>query len=87
MNYLTADEDMCDRLRGILEPVEIRDEAGKLLGLYTPHVPPEVLAAYEEAKKSMEREEVKRRTAADHGKQGSPLSEVLKRIQAREASG
>src|ERR1700722_1847959 len=47
MNYLTADEAMCDHLRGVLEPVEIRDEKGKLLGQYTPFVSAEERALYE----------------------------------------
>ncbi|MGC1649687.1 MAG: hypothetical protein WA741_28010 [Candidatus Sulfotelmatobacter sp.] len=85
MNYLTADESMCDRLRGILEPVEIRDAEGKLLGHYTPYVSPEVLAAYEKARTLFDPAEMQRRRESAKG-QGRPFSEVIRRLQAEEYS-
>jgi hypothetical protein len=36
MNYLTADQPLLDRLAGVMEPVEIRDPSGKVVGQYTP---------------------------------------------------
>ena len=42
MNYLIAHEAMVARLTGIVEPVEIRDPAGKVLGKFTPEVSAEV---------------------------------------------
>lgn len=86
MNHLTADEDLLDRLRGIVEPVEIRDPEGKLLGVYTPHVTAEVRALYERAKSLFNPAEVKRRAEAEKG-QGAPLSEVWERLRAVEKKG
>jgi hypothetical protein len=86
MNYLTADEDLLDRLRGIVEPVEIRDPEGKLLGVYTPHVTPEVRALYEKARKLFDPEEIKRRKTAEHG-QGKTTAEVLEYLKSLETQG
>jgi hypothetical protein len=36
MNYLIADEALLERLAGVMEPAEIRDFNGKVLGLFTP---------------------------------------------------
>jgi len=36
MNQITADETLRARLHRILEPVEVRDEEGRLMGHYTP---------------------------------------------------
>ena len=85
LSYLTADENVCDFLRGVMEPVEIRDGEGKLLGLFNPHIPPEVQAQYDKAKKLFDATEIKRRKAEEQGK-GSSLAEVLQRIQSREVA-
>src|SRR5262245_52867559 len=83
MNYLTADESMCDHLRGVLEPVEIRDATGKVLGVFTPHVPGEVLARYEKARKLFDPAEAERRLAEQKG-QGAPFEQVMRRLEALE---
>jgi hypothetical protein len=36
MNYLTADQELIERLAGVREPAEIRDPSGKVLGRFTP---------------------------------------------------
>ena len=36
MYHLTADQELLERLAGIMEPVEIRDANGKLIGQFTP---------------------------------------------------
>ncbi|HTU88950.1 MAG TPA: hypothetical protein VMF69_02535 [Gemmataceae bacterium] len=36
MSYLTADQALLDRLAGIMEPAEIRDSDGKVIGRFTP---------------------------------------------------
>lgn len=89
MSYLTADNPLLDRLRGIVEPVEIRDPNGKVLGHYTPVMTPEVAALYEKAKALFgpeELEEAERAAAAERG-QGRPLSEILQDLQAMEKRG
>ena len=83
MNYLTADEAMCDHLRGVLEPVEIRDEKGKLLGQYTPFVSAEERALYEKVRQRIDLTEIDRRVAAGQG-QGVPLAEVIRRLESGE---
>jgi hypothetical protein len=86
MNHLTADESMCDHLRGVLEPVEIRDAQGKLLGHYTPFVSPEERALYEKVRNSLNLDELKalRETARGPGK---PLAEIIRRLEAGEQTG
>jgi hypothetical protein len=36
MYHLTADQELLDRLAGIMEPAEIRDANGKVIGRFTP---------------------------------------------------
>ena len=86
MNYLTADEDLLDRLRGIVEPVEIRDPGGNVLGHYTPVVSPEVRERYEKARKLFDPAEIQRRKAAEHG-QGKTTAEVLAYLESLEKQG
>ena len=86
MNYLTADEELLDRLRGIVEPVEIRDPDGKVLGHYTPVVSPEQRERYEKARQLFDPEEIKRRKAAEHG-QGKTTAEVLEYLKSLETQG
>ena len=85
MNFLTADESMCDHLRGILEPVEIRDVTGKLLGTYTPYVSAEERAAYEKARSLFDPVEMKRRMETQGG-EAKPFAEMIRRLEAGEFS-
>jgi hypothetical protein len=80
MNFLTADESMLARLRGIVEPVEIRDPDGNVLGQYTPIVSSEKQALYAKALKLFDLEEAKR-VAAMKG-QGYTLAEVKQHLQS-----
>ncbi len=48
MGHIIADKEMELSLRGILEPIEIRDALGQLLGHYVPYVSPERKAFYRE---------------------------------------
>lgn len=81
-NYLTADDDMRDWLYGILEPVEIRDSRGQVLGVFTPHVPVELLALYEKAKADVDVAELKRRI--QEGGQRRTTAQVLERLRDQE---
>jgi hypothetical protein len=86
MSYLTADNLLLDRLRGIVEPVEFRDPDGKVLGRYTPAVRPHVAAMYEKAKAFFgpeELEEAERAIAAERG-QGRLLDEILQYLQVTQ---
>lgn len=77
MNHLTADQVLLERLAGIMEPVEIRDPSGKVLGRFTP-----VFADEQETRERAARYfdlAAAQRTAAQKS-QGSSLEEVWRRI-------
>ena len=82
MSHLTATESMLEQLRGIVEPVEIRDARGKVLGLYTPVLSPEEEELYRKAATLFDPEELDRIEASEH--EGRPLAEVWERIRASE---
>ena len=85
MNYLTADQELLERLAGAMEPVEIRDPNGKVLGRFTP-----VFADENERKERAARYfdlAAAERDLADDQHQGLPLAEVWKRIHAGEIHG
>ncbi len=84
MNYLTADQALLERLAGVMEPVEIRDTDGKVLGRYTPVFSDEKDAS-ERAAKYFDLAEAER-TLAENS-HGSSLAEVWKRIHAGEIQG
>ncbi len=83
MNHLTADKNICGWLRGVLEPTEIRDGKGKLLGVFTPQVSAELRAQYEKAKELFDLDEAQHIAATE--REGLPLAEVWKRIHAHES--
>jgi hypothetical protein len=86
MNYLTADQAFLEKLEGVMEPIEIRDPKGKVLGRFTPSVSAEAFARYEEAKRLFDPAEVKRRKEAEHGC-GYTIDQVLEHLQSLESSG
>ncbi len=83
MPFITADNAMLLRLRGILHPVEIRDAGGQVLGLFTPNVSPELLEKYERAKALFDLEEAERAAADPHP--GYTTEEVLRHIAPLES--
>ncbi len=83
MNYLTIETEFCDHLRGVLEPVELRDASGKILGHFMPAVSAEELAMYEKAKKLFDPAETKRRLEGGAGKR-VPHEEVMRRLRERK---
>jgi hypothetical protein len=85
MEHIVATDGMQQCLDGIVEPVEIRDSEGLLLGTFTPNVTPEQRKAYEEAAASFDLEEMRRRVAACKAGQKTRTSEqVLERLRALE---
>jgi hypothetical protein len=82
MNYITADESLELRLRGIAEPVDIRDANGKPLGHYTPYVSPELAASYEQAKQLFDPEELERRRQSTHP--GYTFEQVMEHLRSLE---
>src|SRR5262249_45060569 len=85
MNYLTADESMLARLSGRVEPVEIRDPNGRVMGQYTPFVSAELAALYEKAKTLFDLEEAERVAATE--REGATIDEVMRRLQSLEPKG
>jgi len=85
MSYLTADQALLERLAGVMEPVEIRDPSGKVLGQYVPVFADESERS-ERAAKYFDLAEAER-VLTDQRDQGSSLAEVWKRIHAGETQG
>jgi hypothetical protein len=83
MNYLTADDVLLDRLSGIVEPIEIRDVSGKVLGHYTPLLSEEEKEWYARAAELFDMEEMEQRLATERG-QGKTTAEVMRYLQSLE---
>ena len=81
MNHLTADQVLLDRLAGVMEPVEIRDGSGKVLGRFTPMFPDEQERC-ERAAKYFDLAEAERALAEDQ--KGCSHAEMWERIHAIE---
>lgn len=84
MGHIIADDDLESRLRGFVEPVEIRDAQGRILGTFSPHVPPELRKVYEDAVASFDLAEADRRLAACKAGQSRTTEQVLARLKALE---
>jgi hypothetical protein len=84
MNHLTADQVMLERLAGVMEPAEIRDADGKVLGRFTPIFSDEQEKCARAAK-YFDLAEAERIAAEES--QGSSLAEVWERIRACEIQG
>ncbi len=85
MKYLTADRALLDRLAGVMEPVEIRDPDGKVIGRFTPVFTDEK-ERNERGARYFDLAEAER-SLAEEQHQGLPLAEVWKRIYAGEIQG
>ena len=85
MNYLTADQALLDRLAGVMEPAEIRDPDGKVIGRFTPVFADEK-EKNERAARYFDLAEAER-ILAEKRDDGLPLAEVWKRIHAGEIQG
>lgn len=83
MGHIVVDDSMQVHLRGILEPVEIRDSKGRVVGHYTPVISPEERAMYAKAREMMDPVELRRRLVEEKGK-GVSLAEIMTRLRATE---
>ena len=86
MGHIVVDDSMRVHLRGILEPVELRDGKGRVVGHYTPVVSPEERAMYAKAREMMDPAELKRRLVEEKGT-GCSLSEILSKLGVTEERG
>jgi hypothetical protein len=84
MGHIVANEELESRLRGFVEPVEIRDVEGRVLGTFTPQVSPEQREAYEKARSLFDLAEADRRSAACKAGQKRTSEQVLQRLQNLE---
>jgi hypothetical protein len=82
MNYLTADDGFQDRLRGVMETVEIRDASGKVLGHFTPATSPEEEETYARAAKLFDLDEMERLAATEHD--GFSIEQVTEYLRSLE---
>ena len=69
-----------------MEPVEVRDPTGKVLGHFIPSVSIEELSRYDAVKKLFDPAEVKRRKEAEHGC-GYTVEQVVEHLKSLETSG
>jgi len=82
MNYVTADDAVLDRLSGLMEPTEIRDTNGNVLGTYVPLISTEERALYERAVQLFDPAETERRLREEENTAKRPFSDVIKRLEA-----
>ncbi|HJT77069.1 MAG TPA: hypothetical protein VJ739_07675 [Gemmataceae bacterium] len=85
MNFITADDELRNRLGGIVEPIEIRDTDGRVLGVYTPVLTPEEQAFYARVHELFDMDEIDRIEREERG-QGRPLAELWERLRESEGA-
>lgn len=85
MYHLTADQELLERLAGIMEPAEVRDASGKVIGRFTPVFADEN-DKNERAARYFDLADAER-SLAEENEPGSPLAEVWERIQTGEIQG
>ena len=85
MGHIVADSVLLERLTGLVEPVEIWDAEGRVVGLFTPGTRTEELSEAE-IRKLFDPEEMKRRKLAERGK-GLTTRELLARLHALKENG
>jgi len=83
MNVPAADECLVEGLSGIVEPVEIRESTGKVLGIYTPALSAEEAALYEKARSMFDPAEMERRLTEGRGT-GRALGEIIRQLESSE---
>jgi hypothetical protein len=81
MSILTADATMQAALSGLKDKTEVRDADGNVLGYFTPREL-EIEQAYQWAATHFDPKESRRRLRDEPT--GSPLADVMRRIQERE---
>jgi hypothetical protein len=80
MGHITADGPLLARLGGLVDPVEIRDEDGKILGVYTPALTPEEAALYARAAELFDWDEAERVAATQ--REGRTFEQVMEHLRS-----
>ena len=84
MSLITVDAQLNEVMRDLKEPTEVRNQYGKVLGVFMPNLSAaDEEEIYKKARSRVDPAEMKRRLR-EEGDKGSPLEEVWKRIHARE---
>lgn len=87
MGHLTANDAVLDFFCGVVEPVEIRDSEGHVLGHYTPVASSKEAALYAKARALFDPEEIKRRKDRSRGEKGHSFDEVMRHLRTLESKG
>ena len=82
MGHIVADSVLLERLTGIVEPVEIQDAEGKVVGHFAPTMSPEMVDRYTAAAKLFDLKEVDYRLRSEKGRRST--AEVLARLKEQE---
>ncbi len=82
MEKVTLQDDVATIFRGCVETFEVRDTTGRLLGYFQPYLSPEERAAYEEAEKLIDWQEIRRIAATE--KTGRTIEEVMEYLRSLE---
>jgi hypothetical protein len=80
MGKIIADDTPMLVLSGVVEPVEIRDEGGKLLGVFVPANIEQTRQAYAKLASRIDRAEIERRKKLAH--KGYTTKEVFEHLKA-----
>jgi hypothetical protein len=83
MSTLTADNALQAYLAPLKEATEIRDESGKLLGVYQPIVE-EGGTSYHDLRQRIDPKEIKRRKERSKSDSGSTLDQIMQRLHLTE---
>ena len=83
MNTLTADIGLQSALGKLIEPTEIRDQEGNVVGYFTPACLDKA-RLYAEARSHFDPKEMRHRK--ESGEKGGTTAEVLERLQSTEGS-
>jgi hypothetical protein len=86
LNVLTADGSLQNLLRGVVQPTEIRDPSGRIMGYYTPVHSPEEAEVYAKVAGLFDLEEA-RRVLQTQRDQGRTLEEIMRDLRSSENRG
>lgn len=79
MGHIVADSVLLERLTGLVEPVEIRDAEGKVVGHFSPTLSPEMAEHYAGAAKLFDVKEADHRLRTEKGRRTT--AEVVARLK------
>lgn len=78
MGHIVADSVLLERLTGFVEPVEIRDAEGKVVGHFAPTLSAEMVERYAAAAKLFDLKEAEYRLRTEKGRRTT--AEVVARL-------